>query len=300
MSAAISPATSQSYGVQRVCRIWGLPRSSFYHATRGVAAAPSAARRGPVPPIADDSLLAAIQADIAASPFRGEGHRKVWARLRYGVGLVVGRNRVLRLMHESQLLSPYRHPPRPANDHNGTILTTAPDRLWGTDASMVQTVADGRVWVFAALDHFNSEVVGHYVSTDGSRFAALEPVSQAVAARFGGIEVDAARGVTVRADNGPQYISRHFTRQLAHWGMALSHSFPHQPETNGVAERFFRTLKEQAIYGQIFHTAAEVRTAVATFVTRYNASWRLARLGYMSPLDFRARHRTAANSQIAA
>jgi hypothetical protein len=26
MSAAISPATSQSYGVQRVCRIWDLPR----------------------------------------------------------------------------------------------------------------------------------------------------------------------------------------------------------------------------------------------------------------------------------
>jgi putative transposase len=60
---------------------------------------------------------------------------------------------------------------------------------------MVQTVADGRVWVFAALDHFNSEVVGHYVSTDGSRFAALESVSQAVTARFGGIEADAARGV---------------------------------------------------------------------------------------------------------
>jgi hypothetical protein len=104
---------------------------------------------------------------------------------------VVGRNRVLRLMHENQLLSPYRHPPRPANDHTGTILTTAPDRLWGTDASMVQTVQDGRVWVFAALDHFNSEVGGHHVSTDGSRFAALEPVSQAFIARFGGIEADA-------------------------------------------------------------------------------------------------------------
>jgi putative transposase len=108
MSAATSPATSQSYGVQRVCRIWGLPRSSFYHASRGVAAAQSKASRGPVPPVPEDSLLAAIRADLAASPFRGEGHRKVWARLRYGLGLVVGRNRVLRLMHENQLLSPYR------------------------------------------------------------------------------------------------------------------------------------------------------------------------------------------------
>ena len=278
MSAAISPASSQNYGVQRVCRIWGLPRSSFYHAIHRVAVVHPAVRRGPVPPVAEDRLLTAIQADLAASPFHGEGHRKVWARLRYGLGLVVGRNRVLRLMHENQLLSPNRHPPRPANDHDGTILTTAPDRLWGTDASMVQTVADGRVWVFAAL----------------------EPISQAVSARFRGIEADVARGVTVRADHGPQYISGHFTHQIAHWGMALSHSFPRQPQTNGVVERFFRTLKEQVVYGRVFHTVADVKAAVATFITRYNASWRLARLGYMSPLDYRLRHATTLPLKMAA
>src|SRR5690349_7701620 len=75
-----------------------------------------------------------------------------------------------RITPAPRLLSPYRRPPRPANDHDGTILTAAPDVLWGTDATMVQTAADGRVWVFAALDHWNSEVVGHHVSTDGSRF----------------------------------------------------------------------------------------------------------------------------------
>ena len=189
-----------------------LPRSSFYHAANRNPA-PRAARRGPAPPVAEASLLAAIKADLASSPFRGEGHPKVWARLRYGLGLRVGRNRVLRLMGENQLLSPYRRPPRPANDHDGTILTEAPDVLWGTDASMVQTLEDGRVWIFAALDHFNSEVIGHYVSTDGSRFSALEPISQALTERFGGIAANAARGLTVRADNGPQYIARHFTRQ---------------------------------------------------------------------------------------
>jgi putative transposase len=299
VSAAISPATGRSYGVQRVCRLWALPRSSFYHAANRNTA-PRPARRGPAPSVGEASLLAAIKADLALSPFRGEGHRKVWARLRYALGLRVGRNRVLRLMRENQLLSPYRRPPRPANDHDGTILTEAPDVLWGTDASMVQTLEDGRVWIFAALDHFNSEVVGHYVSTHGSRFSALEPICQALTCRFGGIEADVARGVTVRADNGPQYIARHFTRQIAHWGMALSHAFPHQPETNGVCERFFRTLKEQAVFGRIFRTAAEVRAAVSEFVARYNASWRLARLGFRSPIDYRARHAAASNLQMAA
>jgi putative transposase len=293
MSAAISPVTQRPYGVQRVCRLWAVPRSSFYHAQR--LPEPGSARprpRGPKPPVDDAHLLAAIQADLAASPFRGEGHRKVWARLRYGLGLTVGRNRVLRLMRDTHLLSPFRRPPRPANDHDGTILTDAPDVLWGTDGTMLQTVEDGRVWIFAALDHFNSEVIGHYVSTDGSRFSALEPITQAVTARCGGaIGADAARGITVRADNGPQYLSHHFTQQLAHWGIGLSYAFVRQPQGNGVVERFFRTLKEQAIWGRIFHTAAEVRAAVADFIARYNAAWRLERLGYRSPLEYRAGER---------
>ena len=289
MSAAISPATQRSYGVQRVCRVWAVPRSTFYQ-TRRPADAAAAKPRGPRPPIDDAGLLAAIQADLAASPFSGEGHRKVWARLHYGLGLPVGRNRVLRLMRDNQLLSPYRRPPRPANDHDGTILTEAPDVMWGTDATLVQTAEDGRVWIFAAVDHFNSEVVGHYVSTDGSRFSALEPISQAAAARFGGSGADAARGVTLRLDNGPQYIARHFTHQIGHWGISLSYSFPHQPECNGVIERFFRTLKEQAVWGRTFRTAGEVKAAVAAFIERYNTSWRLERLGYCSPHDYRNRH----------
>jgi len=186
------------------------------------------------------------------------------------------------------------------NDHDGSILTQAPDILWGTDASMVQTAQDGRVWVFAALDHFNSEVIGHYVSTNGSRFSALEPISQALSDRFGGVSANIARGITLRADNGPQYIARHFTRQLAHWGMALSHALPHQPETNGVCERFFRTLKEQAIFGRTFRTIAEIRSAVDQFVVTYNAHWRLARLGFRSPLEYRLHHSAGVNLPMAA
>ena len=79
MSAAISPATGRSYGVQRVCRMWALPRSSFYHAVNRNPAPLPPARRGPAPPVGKASLLAAIKADLASSPFRGEGHRKVWA-----------------------------------------------------------------------------------------------------------------------------------------------------------------------------------------------------------------------------
>ena len=37
---------------------------------------------GPTPALSDAQLLAAIRSDLARSPFQGEGHRQVHARLR--------------------------------------------------------------------------------------------------------------------------------------------------------------------------------------------------------------------------
>ena len=63
-----------------------------------------------------------------------------------------------------------------------------------------------------------------------------------------------------------------------------------EPETNGVVERWNRTLKEQAVYGRVFRNLAEVRAAVAGFVERYNRCWRLEKLAYRTPLEAREEH----------
>ena len=109
MSCTTSGATARPYGVKLVCRTWEQPRSSYY-ASRGgsgphLRLAP-AGKRGPQTALSDDRLLELIRADLEASPFQGEGHRKVWARLRVRDGVKVGRHRVLRLMRENHLLSP--------------------------------------------------------------------------------------------------------------------------------------------------------------------------------------------------
>ena len=74
MSAATSPGTGLAYGLRRVCAAWGMARSSFYAMTSGQhAEQPPAKRRGPKPAISDQALLVAIEADLEASPWEGEG-----------------------------------------------------------------------------------------------------------------------------------------------------------------------------------------------------------------------------------
>jgi hypothetical protein len=59
-------------------------------------------------------------------------------------------------------------------------------------------------------------------------------------------------------------------------------------------------LKEQAIFGRTFRTIAEIRSAVDHFVVTYNAHWRLARLGFRSPLEYRLHHSAGVNLPMAA
>ncbi len=80
-------------------------------------------------------------------------------------------------------------------------------------------------------------------------------------------------GLMLRMDHGSQYLSDHFVNQVRFWGIMPSFAFVAEPETNGVAERFNRTLKEQAIYGKVFRNIEEVRQAVRKFVEDYNAQW---------------------------
>ena len=290
MSRERSAGAGQPYGLERVCRVLEFPRSTLYaQQTREAATVVPlhSMRRGPKPKLPDAELLAAIRADLAASPFTGEGHRKVWARLRILRDIRVSRARVLRLMRENTLLSPHRRPQgRPAL-HEGSIQTNRPNAMWGTDGIRIETVDEGWVWVFSAVDHFDACCVGIHAVKTGNRFAALQPIAQGLQAEFGATGADAGRGLTLRMDHGTQYTADDFLNQVKFWGIAPSFAFVAEPQTNGVAERFNRTLKEQAIHGRVFRNVEEVRAAVTEFADRYNRHWRLEKLGFMSPHEAR-------------
>ena len=97
LSTEISPETKRPYGVQRVCLAWDQARSSFYvrKQRRDEPDAEPPQKPGPKTALSDEALLVKIQEDLAASPFKGEGHRKVWARLRVIQGILASPKRVV-------------------------------------------------------------------------------------------------------------------------------------------------------------------------------------------------------------
>jgi putative transposase len=276
----------KSYPVRLVLKVAGLSSAAWYTKSRAKS---ERNRPGPKPLVSDETLLAAIREDLGSSHFHSEGHKKVRARLRRK-GICAGRKRYLRLMKAHGLLAPIR--PKwngSSRPHEGTIRTGHPNRMWGTDAKQFWTRRDGQCWFFGLIDHCTDEILGWHASVIGNRFAALEPVHQAMKAQFGSLEKGIARdtGLFLRSDHGSQYESGDFQNELKFLGLAYSPSFVRSPECNGIIERFNRILQEQVFDLHCFETIDEARAVIAKFIDEYNRFWLIERLGYRSPLEFR-------------
>lgn len=288
MSHTVSPSVNRRYGVVRVAQEWGVPRSTLYaQQARQARPAPSLRKRGPKTAYTDDALTGHIRGVLAASPFLGEGHRKVWARLRVQ-GIRTSKARVLRLMRAAGLLAPHRATRvMGPTTHDGTIITEKPDVMWGTDATSTWTAAEGQATVFVAVDHCTLEGLGIHAAKVGTRFEALDPIRQAVRRSFGGFRAGLATRLTVRHDHGSQYMSDVFQAELAFLGIESSPAFVRAPEGNGIVERFIRTLKEQLLWVRTFQTVEELRQALHEWLTLYNEQWLVERHGHRSPAQVR-------------
>jgi putative transposase len=262
MKGTVSPGTGRRYPLTMICATWRVPRSSLYVTVTAPPAGPPPGKRGPKTPTTDAAVVAAIREVLAATPFHGEGYRKVRARLAH------------------------RGLPDPA--HDGRITTDAPDIMGGTDATRFYTEQDGWCWFFGAIDHGIDELLGWHVVKLGDRWAAWEPIRQGVRHAFGDFRKDVARGLAIRCDWGPQYIADAWINEVKWLGITISPSYVGEPECNGVIERFMRTLKEQCVYLPRFQTLEEARQVIAAFIARYNHEWLIERLGYRTPAQARA------------
>jgi transposase InsO family protein len=234
-----------------------------------------------------------IRRVLEASSFPGEGYRKVGARLRHR-GIRTSLRRVLRLMRAHHLLAPTRqghsHGPKA---HDGTIIPAHSDTMWGTDMTATSTRQEGQVAILIAVDHCSAECVGIHAAKQGTRFEALEPIRQGVRTAFGLFGQDIAQGLLLRHDHGSQYMSHAFQEELRFLGITSSPAFVREPEGNGCAERFIRTLKEHLLGLTTFDTVEELRLALHEFQRQDNETWLLGRHGYKAPAQVRQEQQCA-------
>ncbi len=288
MSRRSSPSAGKPYGVRRVCRVWGVARSTHYVRQKCLSGdGVSPGKRGPVGYHTDEQIVEAIRGILRDSAFHGEGYRKIWARLRF-CGIRTSKERVRRLLRENHLQAPVRvGRPRGPKVHDGTITKENPNEMWGTDMTTTILTTGKQVSVFVAVDHCGVYCTGIHASERATRWEALEPIRQGVRESFGAFGKDVAEGLAIRHDHGTQYMSGDFQQEIAFLGMESSPCFVRAPQGNGCAEWFIRILKENLLWVRCFDSVEQLRAALVEFKDFYNNNWLMGKHGNKTPAQIR-------------
>jgi putative transposase len=185
------------WGVEPICRVLKIAPSTYYAAR---SRPPSARTRR-------DTELKEEIIRVYKDNFSVYGARKIWRQLQRE-GVVVGRDRVARLMGELGLRGVVRGTPRrtttppetadrPADLVERDFTAREPNRLWVTDLTYVATWA-GFCYVAFVIDAFSRMIVGWRVSTSLRTDLALDALEMAIWTRQG----QALAGLVHHSDRG--------------------------------------------------------------------------------------------------
>jgi len=255
-----------------------ISRSSFYYKPR--ASSRDLAK-------ADADLLDRIEAICLEFP--RYGYRRVTRQLQNERWLV-NHKKVLRLMKESDLLcrvkrrwvrtTDSQHPFfRYPNIIKGLIVSRL-NEVWLADITYIR-IRNGFVYLAAILDAFSRKVVGYCVSPHLDTTLSLGALHMAIEERQPG------HGVIHHSDQGVQYASTEYIRELQNHGFLISMSRTGNPYDNAKMESFFKTLKYEEVYLCEYETMEDVLARLPYFIKEvYNHKRLHSGIGYRSPDEF--------------
>ena len=198
------------------------------------------------------------------------GARTISATLR-AEGEKVGRYKAARLMKECRVAS---RQPRHRYKQTGGEAVIAPNHLnrafsvkhpntvWCGDVTYIWA---GTCWIYLAvvLDLYARRAVGWAMSDSPDSELTMRALAMAYEAR------GRPKGVMFHSDQGCQYTSVAFQRQLWRYRMKQSMSRRGNCWDNAPMERFFRSLKSEWVPSQGYRSPVQAFADVLTYVNQY-------------------------------
>ena len=259
-----------------LCQMTGLNRAGFYRVRTPRLATPVEME------IRDEMQKIALQ-----SP--AYGYRRITAELQKR-GFAVNHKRVLRMMHEDNLLcvrrrkfvvtTDSRHGLRVYPNLAAEIMPTAINQLWVADITYIRLRAEF-VYLAVVLDAFSRRVVGWALGRTLEAGLATAALEMALADR------KPQPGWVHHSDRGVQYASSEYTERLRQHQAQISMSRKGNPYDNAACESFMKTLKYEEVYRNEYRDFQEARASIGEFLERvYNQKRLHSALGYLPPTEF--------------
>lgn len=262
--------------ISRACHALGVSRSGY-----GLWL-----RRKPQPNPGEMDLRAQIQDIALEHPYYG--YRRITFELR-NRGTTVNRKRVLRLMHEDNLIrvktlfkpqtTNSNHTLRVYPNLTRGLEVTGLNQIWVADITYIRLEREF-VYLAAVLDRFSRRCVGWALSRYIDTQLTLDALDKALACRQG----TNLSGLIHHSDQGVQYASREYVERLKEHGIQPSMSRRGNPYDNAYAESFMKTLKYDEVHMQEYMNFDDAYRNIRTFIEEvYNAKRLHSSIGYTTP-----------------
>lgn len=141
-------------------------------------------------------------------------------------------------------------------------MPEAPNLVWSMDF-MADRLGDGRAFrLLNVLDDFSREGLGIEVDFSLPAERVVRTLNQIIEW--------CGKPLSIRVDNGPEYVSSTLMTWAEKQGIALTYIQPGKPQQNAYVERYNRTVRHEWLDLYIFETIEEVQEIATEWLWTYN------------------------------
>ncbi len=203
-------------------------------------------------------------------------------------GTPINHKKVARLLRENglnhRMKKKFRITTNSKHNHNVSpnllnrdFSATAPNQKWVSDITYIWT-AEGWIYLCVIIDLYSRKVVGWSVSSRIDTNLLLMAFWHAVQLR------NPPKGLIFHSDRGSQYCSKRFRNALKSKLMLQSMSRKGDCWDNACAETFFKSIKTEWLYDEIFENRQEAKNVLFEYIeVFYNRQRKHSYLGYRTP-----------------
>ena len=214
------------------------------------------------------------------------GYRRIHAILRL-LRIPCNGKTVNRYMGLNLLLSTNRQKRRQRGRiHEGTVAVTDPNKRWASDITVIKAWNGDKGRLAVIIDCADRQVVAYRWSRRITGETLVEVVKEALLKRFDGFVVPEKGSLEFLSDNGPEFIEKNFRKFLEQAGFTVCNTPIRSPESNGIAESFFKSLKRDYVYQSVNMDFDETGRNIVKWLEDYNTRAPHSALGMLTPAKF--------------
>ena len=221
------------------------------------------------------------------------GVRRVYAELKLGYGVAIGREAVARLMRHAGLQGisgrpRYRRVPNVATAEDRVqrrFQREGRDQLWVTDITEHRT-QEGKVYCAVVLDTFSRRVVGWSIDAHPSAALVTNALGMAIEQRH------PEEGATViHSDQGTQFTSWAFTQRAIDSGLLPSMGSVGDCYDNAMIESFWSRMQVELLDRRRWKTRLQLTSAIFEYLEIFhNRQRRHSALDMLTPVEYEMRN----------